>query len=149
MKVILLKDIKGIGKRFEEKEVANGYANNFLIPNKLAVPATGASAGQVRALKEAADKTKGKEDNLLRENIAKIKGGKISVSMKANEKGRLFASIDKKDISKILKDNGIEISPENLILEKPIHETGVFELRVSINGDGKETHFTLEVLPEA
>jgi len=67
MKVILLKDVKGVGKRFEEKAVSDGYAENFLIPQKLAVLATHASATQVKQLKEQAESRRTKEEAELKE----------------------------------------------------------------------------------
>lgn len=146
MKVILLKDIKGVGKRFEEKEISNGYATNFLIPKKLAVALSGTSAGAVKALKEQEEKNKEKASAEIAENISKIAGKTFAVKMKANEKGHLFQKITTEKISSILKEQGISIGAEHILLAQPIKETGTFEVPVSV-GEGKETSFTLEVEP--
>ncbi len=71
MKVILLKDIKGVGHKFEEKNVADGYASNFLFPQKLAVAASGSSAAQVAELKRQAEGKKSAEEKRLAEKEAK------------------------------------------------------------------------------
>lgn len=145
MKVILLQDVKGVGRRFEEKEVSSGYAANFLIPKKLALSANASSAGNVKALKEQSEKSVEKKRELLLGDVLKVSGKNIKVEVNANELGHLFASITKEKISEILKKEGIEIDSEH-ILAKPIKEIGTFEVPISVGG-GKETKFTLEVVP--
>lgn len=71
MKVILLKDVKGVGKRFEEKNVSDGYAANFLMPQKLALVADKAGLAKVKQIQEASSATKAKEDARLAEKEAK------------------------------------------------------------------------------
>lgn len=144
MKIILLKDIKGVGKRFDEKEVSDGYATNFLIPRKLAVSLAGSSAATIRALKEGIEKSREKKEETLALNISKLSSTTFQVEMKANDKGHLFASLSKEKISEILKKEGIEINAENISLLEPIKEIGTFEVPVSVGID-KETSFTLEV----
>ncbi len=146
MKVILLKDIKGVGKRFEEKEISNGYANNFLIPKKLVMSLSDASVASIKNLKEQGERAQEKRGEMLSQSISKLKNVKLTTSMKANENGSLFSSLNTKKISELLKKEGIEIDPEHIKLEEPIKETGTFEVPVSI-GEGKETYFTLEVNP--
>lgn len=145
MKVILLRDVKGIGRKFDEKSVADGYAANFLFPKKLAVPATGQSAAQVAQLKAQDGDAKDRDEQNLRESISKISGQTVSIKMNANEKGHLFASINKDKLSKILKDEkGVVISSLNLELDNPIKEIGTFVVPISV-GEGKETSFTLSI----
>ncbi|KKT13974.1 MAG: 50S ribosomal protein L9 [Parcubacteria group bacterium GW2011_GWF2_44_8b] len=71
MKIILLKDIKGVGKKFEEKEVSDGYAANFLIPSKLAVSLAGSSASAIRILKEQDEKKRIEEEKEVNEKLVK------------------------------------------------------------------------------
>ena len=139
MKVILLKEVKGVGKRFDEKEISNGYAANFLIPKKLAVAVTGSAANTVKALKEKEERERGNKAEAISENISKLKDFVLKISLKANEKGHLFAAIDKEKISELLKKEGIELSPEHIGLKNNIKELGTFEVPV------EKTHFTLEV----
>jgi large subunit ribosomal protein L9 len=146
MKVILLKDIKGVGKRFEEKSVSDGYALNMLIPKKMAVPATGASAGQIKNLKESADKHKEADVKKLEAEVAKLSETEVKIALKANEKNHLFATLTAEKISELLREKGVQISSGNIVLEKPIKETGSFSVPVSIGG--KLAHFTLVVEPK-
>jgi len=146
MKVILLKDVNGVGRKFEEKDVADGYALNMLIPKKLAVSATGSGAGAVKMLKEQEEQARAKRGKKLSENISKLGNTVVSIKMKANEKGRLFAALNAEKLSKLLKsEQGIELEANHIMLKEPIKETGTFAVPVSVER-GKETSFTLSIL---
>lgn len=73
MKIILLADIRGVGKRFEEKEVSNGYAANFLIPKNLAVPVSPTSLNMIKQMKEQGEKIRAEEEKEINEKLAKRK----------------------------------------------------------------------------
>lgn len=143
MQVVLLKDIKGVGRKFEEKNVSNGHAMNFLIPNKLAVPAN--EAGTIKALKEKEAQSREAETKKIEEAVAKISGTEINLKLKANEKNHLFASLNVEKLSQILKkEKGIDIEAKYIVLEYPIKQTGTFEVPVRV-GERKEAKFTLRV----
>ena len=147
MKIILLKDVKGVGKKFEEKNIADGYAANFLIPRKLAVSLSDASASAVKALKEQEEQSREKQSQTLIEHISQISGLTVTTKKKANEKGHLFEKITAEKISHLLKtEKGIEISLEHILLSEPIKEIGNYEVPISF-GAGKKAKFTLEVAP--
>lgn len=135
MRVILLKDVKGTGKRYETKEVSPGYARNFLFPKKLAETAT----PKALALAEKSIATEAaKQDihkDLLKKNIASIDGERILAVEKANELGHLFAGVHKEEISALIKkEKHLDIPSECIILEKPIKEKGEFIIEVSTAG---------------
>lgn len=143
MKVVLLKDIKGLGRKFEEKNVSDGHAMNFLIPNKLAVPAN--EAGTIKALKEKEAQSREAEMKKIQETITKISGTEIDLKLKANEKNHLFASLNAEKLSDILKkEKGIDIDAKYIVLEYPIKQTGTFEVPVRV-GEEREVKFTLRV----
>jgi len=71
MKIILLKDIKGVGKKFEEKEVSDGYANNFLIPKNLATPVSPSNLNMIKQMKEESDKKRTEEEKEVNEKLSK------------------------------------------------------------------------------
>lgn len=132
MKVILIKDVKGMGRAHTEVEVADGYALNYLIPGKFAIPAT------VVAMKEAETRRKqtvdrgALDDALLAENIASLAEARIVIKMKANEKGHLYDAVGESDIAKATKEQAHIDLPEDAIkLEKPIKELGTFDIPVS------------------
>lgn len=145
MKVILLKDVKGVGRKFEEKEVSNGHALNFLIPNKLAIPTTGANAGQIKSIKESAAAHKEATNKKQEESMSKLSGLEMVMIAQANAKNHLFASINKEKIAEVLKkDKGIEINPDSIILPEPIKELGQFLIKVKMGES--EADFKLEVV---
>lgn len=144
MKVIFLKDVKNIGRKYEEKNVADGYALNFLIPKKLAVPATGAVAGQIKSLKENEAKHKEAEFSKLEKEVGKLTSTEVVIEAKANEKNHLFAALTREKLAEILeKEHGVKIHSGMINLDHPIKELGTFDIPVQI-GD-KETGFKLMV----
>lgn len=143
MKVILLKDVKGVGRMHEEREVSEGYAINFLIPKKLAVPATGSAASQVKHLKDTSEKQKEAELKRLESEIHKLADRNLKLVAKVNEKGHLFFALDAKKISDLLKREMIDIPEELIVLDNKIKEVGVHKIEVKV-GD-KKAHFNLEV----
>src|ERR1035437_9307511 len=125
MKIILLKDVKKIGRKYDVKEVADGYAINSLIPNSIAVPATSSYLKMVEAKK--------KQDGLMKEGfkkafeyaLTKLPDGKLHIGGKVNEKGHLFAAIHEDQIiAEFKKETGVVLSPEHFSLEKPLKEVG-------------------------
>lgn len=143
MKVIFLKDVKGVGRMYEEKNVADGYATNFLLPKKLAVPATGAAAAEIKNLKEAKLKQMETNTSLQEAEIHKLSNKTVTLKSRANEKGHLYAAITDEMIGKLLEKEDINVGAEHIILEEPIREIG--NHRISVKIGNKETHFNLEI----
>lgn len=146
MKVILLKDIKGVGKRYEEKVVSDGYAENFLLPKKLAVSATGGAAAQIKNLKQNDTAHKEAEQKKLEGEIQKLLSTSIEVVAKANEKNHLFAALTADKISKLLSDKGITVPADCILVENGIKEAGTHMVKVKFGA--KETNFTLIIRAE-
>ena len=125
MKVILLKDVKGTGKKNEVKEVSDGYARNYLLPKKLAVPADNTN------MKELNEKNKSKELKAQKGYEAAVELGKkmeelnVVIYAKAGDGGRLFGSITSKDIAEqIKKQHNIEVDKRKITLDEPIRVLG-------------------------
>jgi len=118
MQIILLQDVKGLGKKDSVVNVAEGYARNFLFPRGLAVEA---SAGALKGLaqqKEAADKRKAKEQKEAEALKAKLEGMEVMITTRAGEGGRLFGSITNKDVADTLKAKyNIDIDKRKIELE--------------------------------
>jgi large subunit ribosomal protein L9 len=145
MKIILLKDIKGVGRRFDEKNVSDGHALNFLIPNKMAVSATANTAVQIKQLKDREDQKKEGHNKKLQDNLTKLKGLELVIKTNANEKNHLFAALTKEKISEfLLKEKGIEIPTEFIMLENPIKELGAFE--IFVKAENIQQMFVLNVV---
>lgn len=133
MKVVLLKDVQKVGKKYEAKEVSDGYALNYLIPNGAAEVATEKTMKKVElARTRDAEERKVMEDLLLM-NLKEIDGVKIEMKEKANEKGHLFAGIHKNElIPEIKKQTRIDISADFIDLDAPIKAVGEYEIPVKV-----------------
>ena len=148
MKIILLTDVKNVGHKHDIKEVASGYAANFLIPRKLAEIATDTKIKKVSELKKQYEAERKVQEELLSKNIELLKDVSIEINAKANEKGHLFKGIHKEEIVLQLKEQTrIDITSEMIVLEHPIKEVGEVTVRVRV-GD-KSGMFTVRVVGEA
>lgn len=133
MKLILSKDVKGLGKKGELVNVSDGYARNFLLPKGLAVEATD---GNMKILKEKKTSQKLKEKQELEEAKAlakKIENSPIEISAKAGEGGRLFGSVTSKDLAEELnKKHKIKVDKRKIVLSDPIRELGSRYVEIKI-----------------
>jgi large subunit ribosomal protein L9 len=144
MKIILIQDVQGLGKKFEIKKVKPGYARNFLIPQKLAILATRKNLKwqqkQIKILQEKLEKEK-KEKELMMEKLTKEK---LEISLKTGLNGKLFEKVDKKKILEILKEKGITIKEKEIIIEKPIEKIGNYKIKIRFK-EGKDFEIPLNV----
>ena len=145
MKVILLCDVKGQGKKDQIVEVSDGYARNFLFPQKKAVAADAKATSELKS-KEEAKQFKISEDRKAAQDIAdKINGTEIRIQMGHGQDGRLYGSVTAKDIAEALgKKLSIDVDKRKLQLKEAIKAYGNYSLEIKILGDivGK---FTLVV----
>jgi len=108
MKIILLQDIKNLGKKFEVKEVKNGYARNFLFPQKLAVAATAAALKNLTKQKEQWEVQHQKFIQELKEEAKKLEGETLIFNLRIDQKEKVFGSVSKNDIEKALEEKGFK-----------------------------------------
>ncbi len=145
MKVILKENIKGLGRKYEIKEVADGYANNFLLPKKLAEYATAEAVRKAEVLKVTTIAEQEIREKLTEKQIEMLKEVKIVLKKKSNEKGHLFEKIHAEEIALALKEQAkIEIDPEFLVIEKPIKETGEHTISVQVGKNKGEFKIVIE-----
>lgn len=136
MKVILRKDIKGLGSAGEIKDVKPGYARNYLIPKAFAVLATEENLYKLQLEKEKIEKQKEKEKQHLAELINELTKKSISINAKVGETGKLFGVITKEDIAdRIKQQTGVEISKYDILLEEPIKETGIYSVEIKVRSE--------------
>lgn len=133
MKVILQQDVKGQGKKGQMIEVAEGYARNFLLPRKLAVPAT-ADAMNTMRLQEKARKAEEARQKAEAEAVAaQLKNAVVKLTAKAGANGKLFGAVTTKEIAEGLQNqHGIELAKNKIVLEEPIKSYGSYELKVKL-----------------
>ena len=133
MKVILLKDVAGIGKKSDVRTVAEGYGRNFLIPHGLAAYATTEGIQNVENIAARKGAQKKIQDELLAKNITSLNGTMLIMEEKTNEKGHLFKGIHIEDIrAAIQKRAHIEIPEEAIKLEQPIKEAGEWIIPIEV-----------------
>lgn len=145
MKIILLKDIAKIGKKDDIKDVSDGYARNFLIPRGLAAPLTPATLKEAEARKAAQTARIQKEMEAAKALAEKIGEIKLTIKAKVNEEKELFGSIDAVQIAEALKEKGIKIAKNQILLEKPIKKLGDYKVKINL---GYETIAEVEVKVE-
>ncbi len=125
MKVILLKDVRGVGMHGEIKNVADGYAINGLFPKKLAEAATEEKIAQYEAKKAEHEAEAAKEQELLDNKVSALRGKKVTISARATEKGGLFKAVHEKDVAKaILGEHALAIAEESIKFPEPIKTVG-------------------------
>ena len=141
MKIILSQDVTGIGRKGEVKNVSDGYARNFLLPNKLGQIATPSAIALAEKLSKQAEQDREVQKDILEKNIQGLNGLKVQLKAKANEKGHLFSIIHQDEISKILKEeHHLDIPSKFIEIEKPIKELGEHTIKA------KKQEFVLDVL---
>ena len=132
MKVILTKDVDKVGKSGEMKQVADGFATNFLIPQKLAVPAAG---GAYRAWQHD---IASREDKRVRERAdaeiaaTRIASTTLTMGVKVGEGGKLYGSITSKDIADALARRRIEVDRHKIDLDEPLKSLGTYKVAVKV-----------------
>ena len=136
MEVILKQDVKGTGKAGQIVKVSDGYARNKLIPAGLAVEATPANKKAIEREKQKA-KEKYEADKAAAQDLAqRLKDRIVVVKTKVGDNGRLFGAITSKDIAEAIKEQtGEEVDKRNIILDKPIKETGVETVEIKLFQD--------------
>ena len=129
MKVILLEDVKGSGKKGDVVEVSAGYAQNFLIKRKLAVEATGQAMNELKSQQASKQHKIDLETQAARENVAKVNGKTVKVRAKAGTGGRLFGSVTAKEIADELgKQYGVQVDKRKIELAVDIKSFGTFKV---------------------
>ena len=136
MEIVLLEDVKALGKKGQIVTVNDGYARNFILPKKLGVEATSKNLNDLK-LKKANDARLAAEVlAAANELAAKLDESKVTLSIKAGEGGRAFGSVSNKEISKAITDQlGLEIDKKKIVLNDPIKSIGSFEVPIKLHKD--------------
>ncbi len=148
MKVILIQDVKNIGKKDTLAEVSDGYARNFLIPKGLAVEASASKINEMK-MRQGADKSRKENEAAKARGLAeKIKGVTVAFTSKAGESGKLFGSITSKDIADKLKDEQkVQVDRRKIVLPEAIKALGVYDIEIKLHA-GISTNIKVEVVNE-
>lgn len=146
MKVILLQDIARLGRRFDVKNVPDGHAINFLIPQKLVEPATTENIKRLEERTRRADANKAHTEEQLHETLGKLREKTVVMRAPANDQGHLFKGVKIADIAAHITTEIGPMSETSLTLSSPLKETGEYTIPVTV---GKASHsFTLKIEKE-
>ncbi|HEX2480834.1 MAG TPA: 50S ribosomal protein L9 [Methylomirabilota bacterium] len=135
MKVILMTDVPALGQRGETRDVANGYARNFLLPRKLAVPATPANLKNVEHLKRQRAREEERALETAKATAERIEGLTLAVTARASEDGRLYGSVSPQDVVEFLERHKISVEKRRVAMDEPIKAVGDYKVPVRLHGD--------------
>jgi large subunit ribosomal protein L9 len=135
MQVILLEDVPNVGKKFEEHEVADGYGNNYLLPNGLARVANERTRAKYQKKKEEIAAKRKQQREQKAEAIAELEGADITITTKTGEQGQLFAGVYAEDIAEAINEQAdldVVIEPKDVDREQPLQKVGEYEVDITV-----------------
>ena len=131
---VLLQDVENVGTKGAVVDVSKGYLRNFLIPRKLAAPATKGLLAQAQQQEAAASAAKQQAQVAAEEQAATLNRTVLTISQQAGEDGRLFGSVTTQDLADAIKEaRGIEVDRRKIHLDEPIRHTGTFMVVVEVS----------------
>ena len=140
MKVILQKDVKNVGKAGEIVEVSEGYGRNFLLPKKLAVPATAATVNEAKQKAGSAARKKAQEADEAKLMAAQLAKVEVTIPVRVGDGGKLFGSVTGKDVAEALKrDHGITVEKRKIALSSEVEGVGEYEAVIKVHPEVTST----------
>ena len=139
MEVILIDDVEGLGKKGSTVKVKNGYARNFLVPRKLAIPAGLKAAKVFVEMAKQRDIAKDKDKKAAELVAAKYAGISVTATSRAGEDGTLFGSITAADIAELLGKKGLETDRKKIVLDEPIKTLGDHAVKIKFHAGVEAT----------
>lgn len=145
MKVILLEDVKNLGRKFEVHEVADGYGTNFLIPQGKARVATDAVVAEFEEKMRQAEEERAARREAMKEALAELAGTEVKLVRKANEQGQLFAGVNAEDISEVLeRDHDVKLEEDYITVEPALKKVGEHEVEVILEDESVNLMVVIE-----
>ncbi|OGK83290.1 MAG: 50S ribosomal protein L9 [Candidatus Rokubacteria bacterium GWC2_70_16] len=135
MKIILLDDVPKLGRRGEVRDVSDGYARNYLLPQKLALNATPANLKNLDTIKARQDSQTATLRAAAEAQAQAIEALTFAQSRQASDEGRLFGSVGRADVAAFLGQHGLEVERRRIALEEPLKALGQFSVPIRLHGD--------------
>lgn len=132
MKVILLQDVKGKGKKGQMIEVSDGYARNYMLPRKIAMEATADAINTMRMNDKATQERQARERAEAMELAKRMKAMTLTVYAKGGGAGRLFGSVTSQEIADALQSQGITLDKRKIVIDEPIKNVGTYTIRCKL-----------------
>ena len=134
MKVILLQDVKSLGKKGDLVEVSTGYARNYILPRKLGVEATGKNVNDLKLQKAHQDKVAAEQLEAARNLKTEIEKKELALNIKVGENGKAFGAISTKELAQAVKDQfGLTVDKKKISIDEPIKTLGSHEVKVKLH----------------
>ncbi len=134
MDIILLQDVKALGKKGEVVKVSDGYARNFIIPKKLGLEANAKNLNDLKLQKAAQAKLEKEQLEAAQALGAKIDGSSVTLKIKTGENGRVFGSVSVKEIAEAMKEQlGLDVDKKKISIANPIRNEGTFSAAVKLH----------------
>ena len=132
---ILLKDVENLGSAGEAVDVSSGYLRNFLVPRRLAQPATKGALEDAQRRRESAEKAEREQTERAAESAALLSKTVLTISHRAGEDGKLFGSVTSKEIADAIREaRGLRVDRKRIKLDDPIREVGTYMVEVEMGG---------------
>jgi large subunit ribosomal protein L9 len=135
MKIILMDDVPSLGHRGDVRDVATGYARNFLLPRKLALPATPANLQNLEHLKRQRERVDHKAREAADVAARGIEALTLTVATRASDDGRLYGSVTSQDVVEFLDKHGIAVEKRRVVLDEPIKALGEYKVPIRLHHD--------------
>ncbi len=136
MDIVLLEDVKALGKKGQVVKVTDGYARNYILPRKLGVEATPKNLNELKLQKANAEKMAARQLQEAKELGGKLSAASVTVAIKAGENGKAFGSVSGKEIAKAVSEQlGLELDKKKLVLPEPLKVLGVHQVPVKLHKD--------------
>ncbi len=132
MKVILLQDVRGKGKKGQMLEVSDGYARNYMLPRKIAMEATPDAINTMRMNDKAIQERQAREREEAMELSKRMKAMTLTVYAKGGGAGRLFGSVTSQEIADALQSQGITLDKRKIVMDEPIKNVGTYTVRCKL-----------------
>ncbi len=136
MEIVLLEDVKSLGKKGEIVKVNEGYARNFILPKKLGVEATAKNLNDLKLKKANQEKIAAQQLAAAKELGEKLEKASVTLTIKAGDNGKAFGSVSSKEISKAIQEQlNLEIDKKKLVLSEPLKTFGTHQVPVKLHKD--------------
>ena len=136
MKVILLEDVKSLGKKGEIVDISDGYARNFILPKKKGIEATSKNLNDLKLQKANDDKIAQENLEAAQKLAAELESEPVVIKIKTGEGGKLFGAISTKEIAAAVKEQrGLEIDKKKIVLDEPIKVLGIHDVKIKLHKD--------------
>ncbi|MCI8515318.1 MAG: 50S ribosomal protein L9 [Hungatella sp.] len=134
MQIVLLEDVKSLGKKGELVKVSEGYARNFILPKKLGVEATSKNLNDLKLKKANEEKVAAKQLADARELAGKLEKSSVTLAIKAGDNGKAFGSVSGKEIGKAIQEQlGLDVDKKKLVLPEPLKTFGTHEVPIKLH----------------